>query len=288
MEKRIIVCVKQVPDVTEVRLNPETHTLIREGVPSVLNPFDEFAVEEALRIRERFGGRVTVVTMGPPQAEDVLKTCFAMGADDAYLLCDLRLAGSDTWATSMALSALMKKLKYSLIICGIETTDSSTAQVGPETAEKLGIPQITFVSKIELDENGRKGVFTRETDTGFQIMEAKLPLVVTVVKGINVPRTPDPGLAAGKTVQRVTVDDIDVSPEHIGLDGSPTRVVNIAAAKTRTRAQMVIDSSLPAHERIKLIMMGGIQKKEGGRQLEEDAAGMAKKAGELIIELLMI
>jgi electron transfer flavoprotein alpha/beta subunit len=286
MAKKIVVCVKQVPDVTDVRINPETHTLIREGVPSVLNPFDEFAVEEAVRLKEKLGWAVTAVTMGPPQAEEVLKTCLAMGADEACLLCDQSLAGSDTWATSMALAALMNALGYDLIICGVETTDSSTAQVGPEMAEKLGIPQITFVSKIELEDKGKKGVFTRETDTGYQVMESKTPLVVTVVKGINVPRKPDPRLSEGKTIRRVTASDIGVNPGHVGLDGSPTRVVEIRAAKTRARAQLVVDSSLPAHERIKLIMMGGIQKKEGGTQLQEETAGMARKAGDFIVELL--
>ena len=116
MEKNIIVCVKQVPDVTEVKINLETNTLVREGVPSILNPFDEFAVEEAVKIREKYSGCVTVVTMGPPQAEEALKTCLAMGADKGILLCDPVLAGSDTWATSMALAALLKKYKYDLII----------------------------------------------------------------------------------------------------------------------------------------------------------------------------
>jgi electron transfer flavoprotein alpha/beta subunit len=286
MAKKIVVCVKQVPDVIEVRLDPETHTLIREGVPSVLNPFDEFAVEEAVRLKEKMGGTVTAVTMGPPQAEEALKTCLAMGADEAYLLCDQKLAGSDTWATSMALSAMVNRIGFDIIVCGVETTDSSTAQVGPEMAEKLGVPQITFASKIELDEKGRKGTFTRETDTGYQIMEARLPLVVTVVKGINVPRKPDNALAEGKIIGRLTVDDIAVNPGHVGLDGSPTRVFEINAAKARARAQLVIDSSLPAHERIKMLMMGGIQKKEGSRQIQEDAGGMARKAGDFIIELL--
>jgi electron transfer flavoprotein beta subunit len=286
MERNVIVCVKQVPDVAEVKINPETHTLIREGVPSVLNPFDEFAVEEAIRIREAHGGSVTAVTMGPPQAEAVLVTCLEMGVDEAYLLCDELLAGSDTWATSMALAGLMKKLKHDLIICGVETTDSSTAQVGPELAEKIGIPQITFVSKIELDEKKKSGTITRETDTGYQVLKAKLPLLVSVVKGINEPRMPDASRAEGKKVQRLTVGDIDVDTAAVGLDGSPTMVVEIKAAKPRARAQLVIDSSLPAHERIKLIMMGGIQQKEGSEKLEGEAENMARRAGDFIVDLL--
>jgi electron transfer flavoprotein beta subunit len=281
-----MVCVKQVPDVTKVKINPETNTLLREGVPSILNPFDEFAVEEAVNIREKFGGCVTIITMGPPQAEEALRTCLAMGADKGILLCDPVLAGSDTWATSMALTALLKKHKYDLIICGLETTDSSTAQVGPEIAEKLGLPQITFVNKIVLDDTGQKGIFTRETDTGYQTMEGKLPLVVTLVKGINVPREPDPKLLGGKKVEKVTVKDLNLNNDNVGIDGSPTQVVEINAAKKRARAQMVIDSSLTAHERIKLIMKGGILDREGSTKLEGKTEKLAKKTGEFILEII--
>lgn len=282
----IVVCVKQVPEVSEVKIDPNTHTLIREGVPNILNPFDEFAIEEAVRIKEKFGSTVTVITMGPPQAEEVLKTCLAMGADRGYLLTDIALAGSDTWATSIALATLIKELKYELIICGQETTDSSTAHVGPELAEKLGIPQVTFVSKIELSEKGGSAIFTRETDTGYQILEGKLPILVTVVKGINVPREPNPKLAAGKKIEKISIADLDINEDLVGADGSPTRVVEINVAKPRMRAQLVIDSSLPAHERIKLIMMGGIKQKEESTKLEEEDRDMAKKAGDFILQLI--
>ncbi len=286
MEKDIVVCVKQVPDVTEVKLNPETHTLIRESVPSILNPFDAFGVEEAVRIRERYGGKVIAVTMGPPQAESVIQTCFEMGVDEGYLLCDERLAGSDTWATSIALARLINRFAYDLIICGVETTDSSTAQVGPEVAEKLGIPQITFVSRVELGEENRKGRFTKETDTGYQVLDARLPILISVVKGINEPRQPDPAAAGSKQVQRLTISDIAIDAKEVGLDGSPTMVVEINAAKPHASAQLVVDAGLPAHERINLIMRGGIQKKEGSELVEGDTAGMAKKAGEFICELI--
>ncbi len=190
------------------------------------------------------------------------------------------------WATSMALAALLKKYKYDLIICGLETTDSSTAQVGPEIAEKLGIPQITFVNKIELDDTGRNGIFTRETDTGYQVMQGKLPLVVTLVKGINEPRDPDLKLLEGKRIEKATLKDLELSTDDVGIDGSPTQVVEINAAKTRTRAQMVIDSSLPAHERIKLIMKGGIQDRDGSTKLEGETEKLAKKAGDFILEII--
>jgi len=283
---KIVVCVKQVPEISEVKIDPKTHTLIREGVPSILNPFDEFAIEEAVRIKERFGGIVTVVTMGPPQAEEALKTCLAMGADKGYLLTDPALAGSDTYATSIALAALIRKLEYELIICGQETTDSSTAQVGPELAEKLSIPQVTFVNKIELSEKEKIGIFTRETDTGYQIMKAKLPILVTVVKGINTPRCPDPKRATDKKIERISLADIGINEDVVGADGSPTRVVEIKTARPKTRAQFVIDSSLPAHERIKLIMMGGFQQKEGSIKLEKEVGDMAEKAADFILQLI--
>jgi electron transfer flavoprotein beta subunit len=285
MGKNIVVCVKQVPEVAEVQIDYETHTLIREGVPSVINPFDEFALEEAIKIRESHTGLVTVVTMGPSQSRDVLEVCIKMGADRGYLLCDDRLAGSDTWATSIALAGFIKKLQYDLIICGLETTDSSTAQVGPQLAEKLGIPQITFVNKIEFDTGGRTGTFTRETDTGYQIMEARLPLLVTVVKGINIPRDPDPKRAVGKKIKKVTVADLDIDMDEVGIDGSPTAVVEINPAKPRQRLQLVVDSSLPAHKRVEMIMMGGFQGKERSVILEEGEGDVAKKAGDFILEV---
>lgn len=285
MGKNIVVCVKQVPEVTEVQIDYETHTLIREGVPSVINPFDEFAVEEAIRIKESHGGQVKVVTMGPSQSKDVLDVCFKMGADEGYLLCDVKLAGSDTWATSIVLAGFIKKLQYDLIICGMETTDSSTAQVGPQLAEKLGIPQITFVNKIELDTEGRSGIFTRETDTGYQIMKARLPLLVTVIKGINIPRELDPKRAVGKKIKKVTVADLDIDTDEVGIDGSPTAVVEINPAKPRQRLQLVVDSSLPAHKRVEMIMMGGFQGKERSVILEEGEEDVAKKAGEFILEV---
>ncbi len=282
----IVVCVKQVPDISEVKIDPQTHTLIREGVPSILNPFDEFAVEEAVRIKEVFGGRVIVVSMGPPQVEDTLKKCLTMGADVGYLLSDIALAGSDTWSTSIALAALIKKFKYDFIICGSETTDSSTGQVGPELAEKLNIPQITFVNKVEISNKGKSGVFTRETDTGYQILEGRLPALVTVVKGINVPREPDPRLLTGKTIERVSIRNLGIGEDTVGADSSPTRVVEINAAEPRVTAQLVIDSSLPAHERIKLIMSGGIKEREGSIKLEEETEKMACRAGDFIDQTL--
>ena len=183
----IIVCIKQVPETTEVRINPETNTLMREGVKSIINPFDMYAIEEGVRLKEKFGGKVTVLTMGPPQAETALKEAISPGADDAVLLSDRAFAGSDTWATSYTLAAGVRKLKeYDLIICGKQASDGDTAQVGPGIATHLDIPQVTYVKKIE-EVKDKVIKVERMTEEGYEIIESRLPLLITVVKEINTP-----------------------------------------------------------------------------------------------------
>lgn len=225
----IVVCIKQVPDTTEVRINPETNTLVREGVPSIVNPFDENAVEAALQLKEKHGGSVTVITMGPPQASEALKTCIAMGADNAYLVSDRAFAGSDTWATSYTLSQAIKKLgKFDLILCGKQAIDGDTAQVGPGIAEWLNIPQITFASKIEAD--GPKLKIERMLEEVNEVVECPMPAVVTVVKQINTPRLPSlKGLMRAKKaeIKTLSAQDIEGDPKNMGLKGSPTSVVRI-------------------------------------------------------------
>ncbi|MFA4844030.1 MAG: electron transfer flavoprotein subunit beta/FixA family protein [Candidatus Margulisiibacteriota bacterium] len=225
----IIVCIKQVPDTTEVRINPETNTLIREGVPSIVNPFDENAVEAALQLKELHGGKVTVVTMGPPQAAEALKTTIAMGADEVVLVSDRAFAGSDTWATSYTLSQAIKKLgKFDLILCGKQAIDGDTAQVGPGIAEWLNIPQVTFASKIEV--NGSTAKIERLLEEVNEVVECPLPAVVTVVKQINEPRLPSlKGLMRAKKAEVKTLNatEIEGDPKNMGLNGSPTSVVRI-------------------------------------------------------------
>lgn len=227
----IIVCIKQVPDTTEVRINPETNTLIREGVPSIVNPFDENAVEAALQLKEKHGGTVTVITMGPPQAKEALKTAIAMGADEAILVSDRAFAGSDTWATSYTLSQTIRKLgKFDLIICGKQAIDGDTAQVGPGIAEWLGIPQVTFAVKVDVDANGRRSKIERLLEEVNEIVECPLPAVVTVVKQMNEPRLPSlKGMMRAKKaeIKTLTASDIEADPVNIGLNGSPTNVVKI-------------------------------------------------------------
>lgn len=226
-----VACIKQVPNTTDVKIDPKTHTLMREGVESIVNPFDMYAIEEALRLKEKFpGSRVTALSMGPPQAEAALREAIAMGVDAAVLLTDRAFAGSDTWATSYTLSLAIRKLgEVSLILCGKQASDGDTAQVGPGIAAHLDVPQITYVRKIEhLDSN--RIVAERLLENGYEVIEAPLPCVITVVKEINEPRLPSlkGKLAARKaTVVRWGPDDIAADRSRIGLDGSPTKVVRV-------------------------------------------------------------
>jgi electron transfer flavoprotein beta subunit len=226
----IVVCIKQVPETGNVRINPETHTLIREGVAAIINPFDMYAIEEALRIKAKLGGRVSVITMGPPQAEAAVREAIAMGADDGVLISDRAFAGSDTWATSYTLSRAMTKFgDVGLILCGKQATDGDTAQVGPGIAAQLDIPQITYVRKIDAIEETRI-VAQRVLEDGVETIEAPLPCVLTVIKEINEPRLPSlkGKMAAKKAVVPVwKADDLGCDPQRIGLNGSPTRVSKI-------------------------------------------------------------
>ena len=223
----IVVLIKQVPDTTDVKIDPKTGTLIREGVPSIINPDDKHAIEEALQLREQFGGKVTVISMGPPQAMDALRESKAMGVDDNILLSDRAFAGADTWATSYTLAAAIKKVAdYDLIICGRQAIDGDTAQVGPQIAECLDLPQITYVRKIEID--GKTMRVERALEDGFERIETTLPALITVIKDLNQPRYPSVrGIVEACREAEYpiwTAKDIDAEPSKIGLEGSPTQV----------------------------------------------------------------
>lgn len=237
---RIVVCIKQVPDTSEVKINPETGTLIREGVPSIINPFDMHAIEAGLQIKERVGGKVTVITMGPPQAETALREALSMGADDAILLSDKAFAGSDTWATSYTLSKAIEKIGADIIICGKQAIDGDTAQVGPETAEFLDIPHISYVKKIEdISENSIR--VYRMMDEGYDVVESSLPVLLTVVKELNEPRLPSlKGKMAAKKaeIKKWSHSDIMADEDSIGLKGSPTQVKNIFTPEARAERKI--------------------------------------------------
>ncbi|MFY9175602.1 MAG: electron transfer flavoprotein subunit beta/FixA family protein [Peptococcia bacterium] len=225
---KIIVLMKQVPNTNEVKLDPKTGTLIREGVPSIINPDDKNALEEAIKLKEEKGGTVTVLTMGPPQADFALREALAMGADEAILLSDRVFAGADTWATSLALAQAVKKIgDYDLIFAGRQAIDGDTAQVGPEVAEHLNLPQVTYVKKVLSLENG-KVVVERALEDGHEVIECQLPCVLTAVKELNVPRYPSvSGIVDAFDAKEVKVWNgafIEAVAEEHGLKGSPTQV----------------------------------------------------------------
>ena len=232
----IVVCIKQVPDTAEVKINPETGTLIREGVPSIINPFDMHALEAGLQIKERVNGRVIVLTMGPPQAETALRDAISMGADEGILLSDRAFAGSDTWATSFTLSKAIQKIGADIIICGKQAIDGDTAQVGPETAEFLNIPHISYVRKLEEIADTSIRV-QRLMDDGYDIIESTLPVLLTVVKELNEPRLPSlKGKMAAKKaeIKKWSRADIMADENDLGLKGSPTQVKNIFTPDARS------------------------------------------------------
>ena len=185
----IVVCLKQVPDTNEVRIDPKTGTLIREGVPSIINPDDKNALEEALVLKEQYNAKVTVLSMGPPQAEKALREALAMGADEAILLTDRAFAGADTLATSRALAATLKKIPYDIVFAGRQAIDGDTAQVGPEIAEHLNLPQITYVEKVNVEGNELK--VRRALEDGYEILRVKMPVLLTAIKELNQPRYMD-------------------------------------------------------------------------------------------------
>jgi len=237
---RIIVCMKQVPDTADVRINPETNTLIRDGVPSIINPYDTHAIEAGLQIREKTGGTVTVVTMGPPQAEDALREALSMGADEAVLLTDRAFAGSDTWATAYTLAKAIEHIGADLILCGKQAIDGDTAQVGPEIAEFLDIPHVAYIRKIDEVTDG-KIVLQRLMDDGYDVVVSSLPVLLTVVRELNVPRMPSlKGKMAAKkaVIRKLGAADINADEESLGLKGSPTQVRNIFAPEVKKDRKM--------------------------------------------------
>jgi electron transfer flavoprotein alpha/beta subunit len=238
---KIVVCVKQVPDTAEVRINPETNTLIRDGVQSIINPYDMHAVEAGLQIREKVGGTVTVVTMGPPQAETALRETISMGVDSGVLLTDRAFAGSDTWATAYALSKAIEYLGADVILCGKQAIDGDTAQVGPEIAEFLDIPHVAYVRKID-DVQDDRIVVQRLMDDGFDVIESYLPVLLTVVRELNVPRMPSlKGKMAAKKaeIKKLSAADIKAEENKLGLKGSPTQVRNIFAPDAKKDRRMI-------------------------------------------------
>ncbi len=251
---KIIVCVKQVPDTTEVKINKETGTLIRDGVPSILNPDDANALEEALRLKDTNKDvHVTVVSMGPPQAEEMLRECLAMGADEAVLLSDRAFGGSDTWSTSNAIASGIKTLgEYDIIFAGRQAIDGDTAQVGPQIAEKLDIAQVTYVQSFEMQ--GKDVVVKRQLEDGHEMIKVQTPVLLTAVKELNEPRymAVDKIFEAyKKDIKVLGINDLDITTEDVGLKASPTRVFRSFTPDMKTAGIMI--EKAPKEAAIELI-----------------------------------
>ncbi len=260
----IVVCIKQVPDSAQIRVHPVTNTIMRQGVPAIVNPYDLFALEEALRLKDSFGGRVTALCMGPPQAEDALRKCISYGADDAILVTDRAFAGADTLATSYALAAAIRQIgkeqAVDVVFTGKQTVDGDTAQVGPGIAKRLGMQLLTYVSRIaELDMVKREIVIERRAEGGVQVLKTAVPCLITMLENTNELRfatLPDMIHAARVDVRRWNKDQAGIEDiNKIGLKGSPTVVSKVfgPTPSTETAEMMIVENSTPRDVALNLI-----------------------------------
>ena len=252
---KIVVCIKQVPDTAEVKLDPKTGTLIRDGVPSIINHDDQAGLEAALQIREQFGGTVSVVCMGPPQADVALREALAMGADEAYLLSAREFGGSDTYATATIIATALRKIGYDLVITGRQAIDGDTAQVGPQIAEQLHIPQVSYAEELKVE--GNAVVVKRQFEDQAHMLKVEMPCLVTALTELNEARYMSVGGIVDAYNKPVTVwgfDDLkdDLNPEFIGLKGSPTNVFQ--SFGKQLRAPGVVLNNLSADEAVEAIM----------------------------------
>ena len=265
----IVACIKQVPDTTQVRIDPETNTLVREGIPAIINPFDLYGIETAMQIKDTYGGKVTLLAMGPPQAVEALQKGLSYGADRAILMTDGAFRGSDTLATSAALTAgiraIAKEQPIDVVICGKQTIDGDTAQVGPGIATRLGYSQLTYVGKVESVDLEKRLIRVRRVLEGAEeLLEAPLPVVLTVLKEIGEPRYASlPALIRGlrTPVPIWGVKNVEVSPDEVGLAGSPTQVRRIFAPPQRTGGEIVSvdgDADRVANELLDRLIAAGV------------------------------
>ena len=255
---KIVVCIKQVPDTAEVKLDPKTNTLIREGVPSIINHDDKAGLEAALRLREQVGGTVTVVCMGPPQADVALREALAMGADDAYLLSAREFGGSDTYATSQILAAAVDTIgldKDDIVFCGRQAIDGDTAQVGPQMAEKLHLPQVTYAADIQKD--GDTLTIKRMLEDGYMTIKVNTPCLITCIKELNTPRYMSVSGVFECYSKPVTVLDYNALKDHplidattIGLKGSPTNILTSFTPPQKGAGQMLEGNDMKTCEKL--------------------------------------
>ena len=249
---RILVCIKQVPEVSNVQVDPETGTLNREGVASILNPFCEYALDLALELKAKYDDvEIVTLSMGPPQAKAVLLRSLEMGADEGVLVSDRKFAGADTWATALTIAEVVKKLgdDIDLVLVGKHAIDGDTAQTGPEVAEILGIPQVTYAVAVDVDAKRKNAIVRRETERGFEKIRMRLPGLVTVNKGADIRMVCsfESILAArSKPIRTMTAADLDLKPEEMGLSGSPTQVVKVFPPLVKTEGEHVDGSDVDA------------------------------------------
>lgn len=251
----IVVCIKQVPDAKTVRFDTEKGTLVREGVEAVINPFDFHALEAGFHLRDTYGGEVTVLTMGPPQAESALKEALSLGADKGILLSDRAFAGADTLATTYTLERAIKKLgPVDLVLCGKQAIDGDTAQVGPGLAARLGLPQVTCVNALSVLDDGKTMHLRRINEDGYDILELEMPALLTVLASLNIPRLPS---LKGKIRARKAkipvwdAQELGAEPDRIGLAGSATQVVSTSVPTFKARQEMLEG---PAEEQVKALV----------------------------------
>ena len=241
---KIVVCLKQVPDTTVVKIDPKTGTLIRDGVPSIINPEDKHALEAALQLKDNYGAHVTVISMGPPQAKNALREALCMGADEAILLTDRAFGGADTLATSKTIAAAIKELEYDIIFAGRQAIDGDTAQVGPEIAEHLNVPQVTYVQDVKVDRDGL--IVNRALEDGYELIKVQTPVLLTAIEELNHPRYMNVQYivdTVDKEVKVMTAADINVPVEELGLKGSPTKVKKSMTKEAKGAGEVIKESA---------------------------------------------
>jgi electron transfer flavoprotein beta subunit len=277
--KDIIVCIKQVPDLDSVKLDPVNHTLRRENVDGIMNPYDEPAFEAALECKRRYGSEIGVISMGPRQAEKMLEQCLKRGADEAFCLTDKRLAGSDTLATARALHCAIRHVGYRTIFCGQESTDSGTGHIGASLAEIGGVPQLSYARKVlTLGKNIAK--VEVEADNTIQVIRLSLPAVVSFSKKV-VKATRKKVLSGRGAICRLSLKDFEMDERSVGLEGSPTTVVDIDIDISGL-SYLHVDSELSPNERIDVILGGGLSEKKNRRIYR----GLSDESIEAILSIL--
>ena len=236
----IVVCLKQVPYTTAVKIDPKTGTLIRDGVPSIINPEDKHALEAALTLKDNVGGKVTVVSMGPPQAQNALREALCMGADEAILITDRAFAGADTLATSKTLAGAIRRLEYDVVFAGRQAIDGDTAQVGPEIAEHLNIPQVTYVQGVKVEDDGL--LVNRALEDGYELIKVNGPVLLTAIKELNEPRYMNVRYifdTANTEIKIWSAADLEVNKEELGLKGSPTKVKKSMTKEAKGAGELI-------------------------------------------------